>query len=257
MQRRIWPLFPIMVSLLACKAGKQLAPEQTPTPESETPAASAPITPVSTTRAASRGRVALKVIEGKARTQHGFIVIPGEVKNDTGQWLRSVRVTVELLDAAGKPIDVNSIAGAEGRPEGVVAARYVVPPGEVAVFRYTRDLKKLARPYASFRLTADGKISDNSQTATTSNIATDKDTLDFHRVRGRITSTGSAGCRSPQAVIGLYASDGKLWDVKSTYVDAWFQKVMPTGDAADFEYRAIDGQNGVFSRIQVWGDCNP
>jgi hypothetical protein len=252
MKRRIWPLFPILISLLACKAGETLAPEREQPAEPAVPAAA---TPVSARKAPAKGRVPLTLIEGKARTEHGFIVIPGEVKNDTGKWLKAVHVTVELLDAAGKPIPVSSIAGAEGRPEGVVASRTVVPPGEVAVFRYTRDMKKLARPYASHRLQADGRIADDTMTASVGKIADDKDKLDFHRVSGRLTSTGSAGCRSPQAVIGLYAADGKLWDVKTAYVDAWFQKVMPKGESADFERRAIDGRSGVFQRVEVWGDC--
>jgi len=67
--------------------------------------------------------------------------------------------------------------------------------------------------------------------------------------------SGTAGCRSPQAVIGLYASDGKLYDVKVADADPWFQKVMPAGQTAEFARRAIDGRDGVFSDIKVWGDC--
>lgn len=241
----------ILVALLACKAGNKssVEPELGAAAASDTQPASAPASPP------KAGRVALPVVEGKSRTQHGFVVIPGEVKNTSSSWLRSVRVEIELLDASGKPIQVDSILGAEGWAEGVVGTRNVVPPGEVSVFRYTRDMKKLARPYASHRLSAEGVIGDDTMSASVSDIQQEKDKLDFYKLRGKVTSTGSAGCRSPQAVIGLYASDGKLWDVKSADPDEWFLKVMPKGTTADFEYRAIDGQNGVFSRIEVWGDC--
>jgi hypothetical protein len=199
--------------------------------------------------------VPLPLVEGKARTEHGFVIIPGEVKNDTGKWLRSVHIDIELLDASGKPIHVDSIAAADGRKEGVVADRSVVPPGEVALFRYTRDMKKLAAGYASHRLSASGRVGDAGMAATVENIHTSKDDLGFFTVTGRVKSSGTNGCRSPQAVIGLYASDGKVYDVKTAGPDEWFQKVMPNGQTAEFSRRAIDGRDGVFSDIKVWGDC--
>jgi hypothetical protein len=255
MQTRIWSILPVLAALLACKQ---------PSGSAENSRASAPLAAEPGTEPASAkpggkprsdGRTPLAVIEGKARADNGFVIIPGEVKNDTGKWLRGVRIDIQLLDASGKSIHVDSIAAAEGFPEGVVASRTIVPPGEVAVFRYTRDIKKLAGTYASHRLQASGRITDASMSASVEGVDSSKDKLGFYTVTGRIKSTGTAGCRSPQAVIGLYASDGKLYDVKVADADPWFQKVMPAGQTAEFARRAIDGRDGVFSDIKVWGDC--
>jgi hypothetical protein len=253
-----WSILPLLAALLACKSGRNLAPQTDDSPSTNASTPSAPDVDFASATpkpARSDGRIPLSLVEGKSRTQHGFLIIPGEVKNDTGQWLRSVRIDIELLDASGKPIHVDSIAAAEGRGEGVVSDRSVVPPGEVALFRYTRDMKKLAAGYASHRLSASARPGDGTMAASVEGIQTTKDDLGFHTVTGKIRSTGSGGCRSPQAVIGLYASDGKVYDVKTAGPDAWFQKVMPSGQTAEFSRRAIDGRDGVFSDIKVWGDC--
>lgn len=251
-------LIPLLAALLACKNGEAPARETTRTsPPSSAAAPDFGLVSAHRPAAPAKGRISLPVVVGKVREQHGFLVIPGEVRNDSAGWVRSVRVGIQLLDADGKPVAVSSIAAADGLPEGVIADRTLIPPGEVGVFRYTRDLKKLARPYATYQLSADGRATHDRVSAAVSDIQTRKDDLGFYTVSGKLSSSGPDGCRSPQAVIALYASDGKVWDVKSADVDAWFQKVLPQGRTVEFSRRAIDGRSGDFQDIKVWGDCRP
>ena len=96
------------------------------------------------------GAAGLKLVPGAvAYNAGGFVRIAGEIHNNTGQTVCAARVEVFLKDAAGKPIQVKSVvtetkAGLGQEPtDGVGATREWLPPGEVAVFSYLRDVSKL------------------------------------------------------------------------------------------------------------------
>lgn len=253
-------LIPMLAALLACKAGQRAEAEPTPTEATAEPAPleGAAVEPASqnTQPARSDGKLELKVVEGVARTQHGFVIIPGEVRNDTSHFLDFVHVGVELFDAAGKKISVSSIAAADGRSEGVYTDRRLLPPGEVAVFRYTRDMKKLGGVYASHKLSARGRPTQDRMTASAEGLSGTADKLGFYTVTGKIRASTPAGCRSPQAVIAIYGDDGRVIDAKSSDLDPWFQKLMPAGEAGDFR-RLFNLEGATVKSFKVWGDCRP
>jgi hypothetical protein len=198
----------------------------------------------------------LEVIEGHSRVEDtGFVHVLGEIRNKSDQWLEFVAVDLTLLDAEGKPINVDSVAAADGRGEGVYSERDFVPPGEVAIFHYIRDVKKLARPYASHRLVARARQGTDVYSSAIEDVVATRDDTSW-TVRANVRATGSAGCKSPEAVIGLYAPDGKLWDTKSTSNDEWFLKIMPKGQAAPVSYPTIFDDQKKIATVKVWADCD-
>jgi hypothetical protein len=255
----------LVAALLACKhpskpgtTSAQAAPGAAPTgAASTTGGAPAPATGAGATpMPAGHGPlVSLPFVVGHARTANGYVKIPGEIHNNTKEWMRFVEAHVTLLDSSGKPINVKSVAAAMGKGEGVYSARSVLPPGEIAVFEYTRDMEKLARPYASYKVSADAVPTDGSMSAKVEGVSTSHNDLGFYSVAGTVVSTGPAGCRSPHAVIGMYAADGKLWEVEATTIDTWFQKVMPKGKSVAFKRKSLPDGDGKVKTVKVWGDC--
>lgn len=266
MKHQSLALVPLLAALLACRhsptsgtSSARAAPGAAPTGAGPTgadptpaPATGAAATP---TPAGHGPAVALPVVVGHARTENGFVKIPGEIHNNTKQWMRFMEAHVTLLDASGKTINVHSVSAARGKGEGVFSDRSIVPPGEIAVFQYTRDMQKLSRPYASFKVSADGVPTDGAMSAKLEDVSTSHNDLGFYSASGKIVSTGPAGCRSPHAVIGMYAGDGKLWEVEATTIDTWFQKVMPKGQSVAFKRNSLPDDNGKVTSLKVWGDC--
>lgn len=279
MKHHVLTALPLLLALLACKKGPKTGRTTSTRPEpgaavfnSGAPASSpatgqaAPTVAGGTAQpaAAAKGAgtppahgpaVALPVVIGHARTEVGFVKIPGEIHNNTQTWMRFVEAHITLLDASGQPINVKSVAAAMGRGEGVFSDRSEVPPGGIAVFEYTRDMQKLARPYSSYKVTADGVPTDGSMSAKVEGLSISHNDLGFYSASGTVVATGPAGCRSPHAVIGMYAQDGKLWEVEATTIDSWFQKVMPRGQSVVFKRNSLPDGGGRVKTVKIWGDC--
>jgi len=276
MKRRSLTVIPLLAALLACRNGPSstrttaqaepgpatVGATRTPpnggTPEPANAAAPAPAGQAktgTTTAEPSGPAVALPVVIGHTRANDGFVKIPGEIHNNTKSWMRFVEAHITLLDASGKPINVRSVAAAEGRGEGVFSRRSLVPPGEIAPFEYVRDMDKLAHPYASFKLYADGVPTNINMGATLKDVNISHDDLGDFTVTGSVVSTGAGGCRSPHAVVGLYAADGKLWDLEDTVINSWFQKVMPKGQSVAFKRGSLDDSSGTAKSVKAWADC--
>lgn len=210
------------------------------------------------------GRVELPVTAGLANyDEDGFISIAGEVKNVGSAWVCSPRIDIELLDAQGRPIAVQSILTAAKQDaglddaDGVYAERIFLPPGEVAVFQYWRDKAKLKglKP-ASHRVKASAGECPSARTnIEILELKTSRDQDAYYRVRGILKNTGKGDCRSPRAVVGLYGADGRLIKAAEETPDAMFQKVLKPGQSVAFEFRSAD-EGKRFGKARVWGDCN-
>jgi len=193
----------------------------------------------------------------------GFISISGEARNTSSGWLCSPRVDVELLDAAGKSLSVQSIFTAAKKDagldegDGTYAERIFVPPGEVAVFTYWRDRAKLkgAKPASHRVKVTAGECPAARTSMQVSDIKASHDSEGFYRVRGVIKNVGAGGCRSPRAVLGVYRADGKILKSHEETPDAMFQKILKPGQTVPFEYRTLDETKAI-AKSQVWGDCN-
>ena len=191
-----WMIAPVLLALLACKGGSRAeggkpaaegtAPRGESKAESADRAASAAV-PASSSKG---GTLALSVIEGRSGVEDtGFLHIIGEIRNDTSKWIESPKVAVVLMDAQGKPIGVDSIAAADGFGESALGMRHNVPPGEVSPFHYIRDIKKLARPYASHKLEPKAFPADSSFNATVADVKTDKENIgktEYWRITGTV-----------------------------------------------------------------------
>ena len=193
----------------------------------------------------------------------GFISISGEARNTSSGWVCSPRIDVELLDAAGKLLGVQSIfteakkdAGLDGG-DGTYAERVFVPPGEVAVFTYWRERSKLkgAKPASHRVKVTAGECPAARTSMQVADIKAHHDADGFYRVRGVIKNVGAGACRSPRAVVGLYRADGKILKAHEETPDAMFQKILKPGQTVPFEYRTLDDSKKI-TKSQVWGDCN-
>ena len=257
----IFMTVPLFCALLACKGGSatKTDPAGTETTDPKTKSAERAVgaaVPASST--AKGGTLALTVIEGRAEVEDtGFLHIVGLIRNDTPKWIESAKVSVLLFDAEGKPIGVDSIAAAEGFGESALGMRHNVPPGEVTPFHYIRDIKKLARPYASHKLEPKAFPSDSSYDASASDVKIDKETIgktEYWRFSGNVKNAGKP-CINPQAVIALYDRSGKIVDTRSGLTEWEVKNQWPTGGSLAFKTGPIDTK-GVIASSKVWGDCH-
>jgi hypothetical protein len=205
------------------------------------------------------------IVEGRARldTETGFLKIPGEIRNDTGQWITSACVSVRLFDAAGKELTTSSIATAVsedlGREPGefVYSDRTFIPPGEVAVFQFLRDVKKIRGSYASHRLSVTARPVSGAPAVALRGLATPKGGDGRLGARGQIENTGAVGCRSPKAVLGLYAADGKIVATTTVQPDAMFQKVLAPRGSVAFALESVGDHGPGVATVKAWADCEP
>ena len=208
----------------------------------------------------------LKIVEGQAGldAETGFIHIAGEVHNQSREWVLRLRLTVELLDASGHPIRVDSISAAVAQDQGwepqefIYTQRTYIPSGEVGVFYYIRDAKKLVgRRYASHRLTVASArtavspprvVIDDLQMPVEDGIYT---------VSGRIRNSGQVRCHSPQVVIGVYGPDGKVLREEHETPDQTSQKVLEGGQSVPFRLKVYKetGLGGTIGSLKAWADC--
>jgi hypothetical protein len=205
----------------------------------------------------------LEIIEGHAElSDSGFVKISGEVRNKTGGWIRNPRVFVELLDESGKPMSVSSTPmdgqkePGEARPlDGVVASRTFVPPGESTVFQYIRDARKIQGRYAGkHRLSATARFTTRALSVTIEGLTTSKGPGDSLTASGTIKNSGPQECRSPTVVIGIYRADGKLYTTRAQSPLSYFQKMLPPGQAVDFQLKGLDNPGGN-ATLKAWADC--
>jgi hypothetical protein len=251
---------PMLLALLACKGTKAGPATGETSEEPAIPAAQDPANdsvPVSAGASATTGNVPLTVVEGRSGIEDtGFLHITGLIKNDSSRWISFARVDIQLFDADGKPIGVDSIAAAEGRGERAYAIRDNTPPGESNPFHYVRDVKKLARPYASHKLVAHAIYSDGKTHATVEGVKIDKEhvgKIEYLRVSGTIKNTGNE-CRYPKAVLAYFDASGKLYAALEG-VDQWDVKTPFTpGATAAFSTGPLETKD-IVKDVKVWGDC--
>lgn len=206
----------------------------------------------------------LKIVEGKARfdEETGFVRIAGEIHNLSPHWILTPRIEVRLFDAAGKLINVESIMTAVakdlGRDEAfdtAYAERNFTPPGDVAVFEYIRDARKLGGKYSSHQLTVSARAVTGAPKVAIEAFSAPKAADGWYSAGGRIKNTGTVGCRSPKAVIGLYGSDGRLYGVAEAEPDEYFQKDLAPGQSVAFEIKSIQNPGNAIATVRAWADC--
>ncbi|MCC6898115.1 MAG: hypothetical protein IT377_04030 [Polyangiaceae bacterium] len=261
-----WTVAPLLLALLACKGGSRAegtaaAPASTTASRADSKAESADRAAGAAVPASSSskgGTLALTVIEGRSGLEDtGFLHIIGEIRNDTTKWIESPKVAVLLFDAQGKPIGVDSIAAAEGFGESALGMRHNVPPGETSPFHYIRDIKKLARPYASHKLEPRAFPADSSFNATVADVKTDKETIgktEYWRTTGTVKNAGKP-CSNPAAVIAFYDANGKIVDTRSGLTEWDVKKAWPAGASLPFKTGPVENKWG-FASSKVWGDCH-
>ncbi len=208
----------------------------------------------------------LKIVEGQAGVSQdtGFIHIAGEVHNLSKEWVLKPRVIVELLDASGRPIRVDSIAAAVAEDQGwephefVYTWRTYIPPGEIGVFYYLRDGKQLrGARYASHRLS----VASARRAVNPPRVAIDDLQMPVedgvYTVSGRIRNGGQVGCYSPQVVIGVYGADGKILREEHETPEQTFQKVLEGGQSVPFRLKVYtDTHVGeTIGSLKTWADC--
>lgn len=211
------------------------------------------------------GAAGLKLVPGAvAYNAGGFVRIAGEIHNNTGQTVCAARVEVFLKDAAGKPIQVKSVvtetkAGLGQEPtDGVGATREWLPPGEVAVFSYLRDVSKLGGgKLAAHELRASARACEGPLPKVSVEDFKDKtDSLGSHELTGVLRNSGSAPCRSPKIVLGLYDAAGKLLETDYIEPDEYFQKKLLPGKGVKFARGSIPSPEwGKLASFKYWGDC--
>lgn len=208
----------------------------------------------------------LKIVEGQAglSQETGFIHIAGEVHNRSSEWVLKPRLTVELLDASGRPIAVDSISTAVAEERGwepqefIYTQRTYIPPGEVGVFYYIRDAKKLrGARYAKHRLTvASARRAVNPPQVVIDNLQMPVED-GVYSVSGRIRNSGQVGCYSPQVVIGVYGTDGKILREEHEVPEETFQKTLGGGQSVPFQLKVHTdaGLGGTIGSLKAWADC--
>ncbi len=224
----------------------------------------------STSKQRSTGRAdasKLTVTPGQTRldTEMGFVKIAGEIKNDTGHTITSARVTIRLFDASGKELQSSSVATAMNEDFGrdplehVYSDRTFIPPGEVGVFYFLRDMKKIKGVVASHKLSVEARDADAKDVPLVEarDVVTPKAPDGRWSASGRIENRGSFGCRTPKAIIGLYNHEGKLAATTTVEPDEMFQKVLAPGRSVAFSSPPLREDGVTVTSLKVWADCSP
>jgi len=208
----------------------------------------------------------LQIVEGQAGVskETGFIHIAGEIHNRSSEWVMKPRLTVELLDASGNPIRVDSILAGAAVDAGwephefTHTQRTYIPPGEVGVFYYIRDGKQLrGARYASHRLSvASARKAVNPPQVVIEELQMPMED-DVYGVSGRIRNRGQVGCYSPQVIIGVYGTDGKVLREEHETPEETFQKVLEGGQSVPFKLKVYPdtGLGGTIGSLKAWADC--
>jgi len=221
--------------------------------------------PKGSAKASGATPAGLTIVEGWSSAEGGFIKIHGEIKNDSDQWIIAPGVDVEHYDAGGKPLGVTSVV-TETRKElgkaprdGQPAVRHLLPPGEVAVFAYTRDVKKLSGTYASHKLFPTGRVyKDPPPKVVITKEKTRQEPPGTYFITGAITNQGKEPCRSPTVVVGFYSADGKVRLATQKTPDELFQKNLEPGRSLDFEVKKHTFKAAAdIKSVKVWADCRP
>lgn len=269
-----WLMAPLLLALLACKGGSRSDVSAEGTGSRATAAQAAkgsddegaqvnaePAKAGGATSAKGKaGMVTLTIVEGRSGVDKdtGFLHIMGMIKNDTSGHIGAPRVAIDLFDADGKPIGVSSIAAADGHGESALGMRTNVPPGEMSPFHYIRDIKKLARPYASHKLEAKAWPSAGKFNPVAIDVKIDKEMVgktEYWRVTGNVKNDGK-NCINPAAVVAFFDASGKLQDT-SDGLTVWDVKnEWPSGNSLPFKTGPKD-TGGVIVDAKVWGECEP
>jgi hypothetical protein len=260
-----WLLGPVLVALLACKGGKSESSAAKPEEGQSGSTTSASSKSGSSTTSGNAPRPgAQPATQGKVRvvdtrgfvSESGFVTIIGEVFNDTGSWIDTINVEVTLLGEDGNPLSVDSVAAADGRGEGVVPDISVLAPGASSPFKYLRDIKKLAKPYKSHKLSAHAFGAKYQHKVSVTNINQSQDDLGWWKVTGTITNDGDRPCRYPEAVIGFYGEDGKIYDVNSAMPKDDSVGALAKGASWSFDRpAALEDREHKVKTLKVWGNC--
>lgn len=240
-------------------------PKPTAKPADKPSPAGATATPTAAAAQPGESLEGLVITEGWTKTDDRFIKILGEIKNDSKNWIISPGIEVDFFDKDGKPLTVTSVVTETRKDlgktprDGQPADRMVLPPGEVAVFSYTRDVKKLSGKYGSHKLHAKGRVLEGTPPKVAIEAkSTRKEDQGTYFITGKIANKGTVDCRSPGVVVGFYTADGKVRLTTTKTPDALFQKMLAPGKSIDFEVKkhTFDAAADIAS-VKVWADCHP
>jgi hypothetical protein len=185
----------------------------------------------------------LPLSEGPARVEGGFLIIPGEVTNASGQWIRGVRIDVELFDASGRRI----------HQDRVHAQRDHIAPGEVSPFKFIRDVAKIKGTYAHHVLSVSAVPGPSTLSCVAEKIVVEREGLAY-RIRGTLRSTGSEPCRNAQAVAAGYDASGRVYDVAGRYPDTGAGGLAPE-ESSPFHV-LLENHSGNIVNVKAWGACS-
>ena len=157
----------------------------------------------------------------------------GEMKNKSNRTVYAIKGDVTYYDAAGKLIDIDSIATETKKDYGdkipgdpVISEVHFIPPGGSVPFHYTRNLAAIKGVAASHKITlrpaeavpsppVGVTVGLKESVGEMRNPALPKSTT-TNRMRafeGEIRNDGKLGCRDPKIVIALLSPDGKVKEV--------------------------------------------
>jgi len=173
--------------------------------------------------------VRLEVIEGDTRivgdpTEGQFLIITGEVVNNTDTWVKAPQVYIRIYDASGNLIREEAAFFAE---------RSRIPPHSTSAFRFTRDLAKIEGEPASQVIEAFAIPTDDSQQAVIDNLQTAPDGNHL-QVSGDFKSTGTEACHVPRVIVTL-RSGGKVMESDNYLIDLGSDLDLPSGESVHFD----------------------
>jgi hypothetical protein len=185
----------------------------------------------------------LPLREGQARVEEGSLMIPGEVTNASGQWVRGVRIDIELFDASGQSI----------HKDRAYTERDHLAPGEVSPFKFIRDVSKIKGTYARHVLSVTAVPGPSALACAAQDVVVAKEGSAF-RIRGTLKSTGTEPCRNAQAVAAGYDASGRGYHVTGIYPDTEKAGLAPQKTVA-FQL-LLENHSGKIVDVKTWGACS-
>jgi hypothetical protein len=208
----------------------------------------------------------LVVVEGRSGVFDEFVHVVGEVKNETATPLQFVKVTIDLLDASGKPLDVvgwHKIAAREAHvpddERAYVDVPYL-PAGASAPFHYIRDVRKIRGTYARHRLRASGVPAPaNGPIARVEDVTMTLGAFDTVQVEGKVRVVSSVPCAKASAFVGFFDAKGTMIEEGTVFEvpgdNAGLPATIGPGETARLSGHHSFALAGAATSVRAWASC--
>ncbi len=256
--KRVLALFALIMLLSACTApiapppGIQVDPAVTDTAPAEQATADVraqiatdPALPANE-KPGTKDDPASDLLVGKVDDKGPSVIIVGELRNKSKQWITGFQVVVTYYDAGGTLIYTDEVPG----------EMTSIEPGKTAPFKVITDKTRFSGEYASYKIQYRRGLSDTPSYDLVTTGLDDKGVkYKIAEIVGQVYNYGKSVCDFPMVAVAYYNSNGQVIAVSGNYVTSTAdQKAsLQPGDKADFDL--LTQIEEPYQSLKLWAAC--